>query len=96
MCDAAERADDRRQQVETHCHWLVRPELDWYDQQMRHEEQAGVRAAVAWVDSLSAAELEALQQVRLEDRERPRSARRTGRPRRPGPPSIVTAAPSAR
>jgi hypothetical protein len=69
LCDAAERADDRRQQVQAHCHWLVRPELDCYDQQLRDEEQAGVRAAVAWVDSLSAAELEALQQVRRADRE---------------------------
>ena len=61
-CDIAERADTQRQQIESHCHWLVQDEPDGYDQQLRDEEEAGLRAAMAWVDSLSDADLQALQQ----------------------------------
>ncbi|AWI27340.1 hypothetical protein [Streptomyces tirandamycinicus] len=61
-CDIAERAEERRQQDEAARHWLAEPELDWYDQQLRDEEEAEHRRDVAWVDQLTDDELKALQQ----------------------------------
>ncbi|MFF4205765.1 hypothetical protein ACFYZ8_34515 [Streptomyces sp. NPDC001668] len=42
--------------------WLApEPELDWYDQQLRDEEQAATDSMIAWIDSLTAEEIEDLQ-----------------------------------
>ncbi|ANP52100.1 hypothetical protein J2Z21_009606 [Streptomyces griseochromogenes] len=44
----------------------VKPELDWYDQQLRNEEEAEHRRKVAWINSLTQAELDELErQTRL-------------------------------
>jgi transcriptional regulator with XRE-family HTH domain len=64
---AEEQAEDRRQQEETRRELLYgteaghENELDEYDQRLRDEEQAAFQRQVEWVDSLSADELEALQ-----------------------------------
>ncbi|MDX3364089.1 hypothetical protein ACIBWG_32455 [Streptomyces griseoaurantiacus] len=61
-CAMYEWVEGRRHQDETVRSWLVEPELDWYDQQLRDEEEAEHRRRVAWVDSLTEAELDELQQ----------------------------------
>jgi hypothetical protein len=68
VCELVEEVEDRRQRDAAALHWRIQPELDWYDQQLRDERDAGMRAAIAWVDSLSDTELEALQQADPEDR----------------------------
>ncbi|MFH9009024.1 hypothetical protein ACH4E5_38030 [Streptomyces afghaniensis] len=63
-CEVADRADERRHQDEPVRSWLVEPELDWYDQQLRDEEEAEHRRGTAWSDALTDAELHELQQAR--------------------------------
>lgn len=60
-CAVYEWVEGRRHQDETVRSWLVEPELDWYDQQLRDEEEAEHRRWVAWVDSLTDDELDELQ-----------------------------------
>jgi hypothetical protein len=61
-CEIVERADERRQQDEAARPWLAaEPELDWYDQQLRDEEEAEYQRMTAWVDSLGDDELAKLQ-----------------------------------
>ncbi|MYR70871.1 predicted aconitase subunit 1, partial [Streptomyces sp. OspMP-M45] len=67
-CAVAERAEeerqDRREQDEKKRRFRGLPEkveLDWYEQQLRDEEEAEHRRRVAWVEGLSADELAALQ-----------------------------------
>jgi hypothetical protein len=61
-CAMYEWLEVRRHQDETVRSWLAEPELDWYDQQLRDEEEAEHWRRVAWVDSLTEAELDELQQ----------------------------------
>ncbi|MFJ4790791.1 hypothetical protein [Streptomyces sp. NPDC088794] len=61
-CEYVERADERRQQDEAARPWItVEPEPDWYDQQLRDEEEAEHRRMTAWVDALSDDELAQMQ-----------------------------------
>lgn len=62
VCDIVDRAEERRQDDEGVRSWLVEPELDWYDQQLHDEEDVEHRRMIAWVDSLTDAELDELQQ----------------------------------
>ncbi|MFC8704900.1 helix-turn-helix domain-containing protein [Streptomyces anulatus] len=61
-CAVVELAEERRQRDESARPWLrlTEPELDWYDQQLRDEEEAGfrrrVREAEALLDELDDAE----------------------------------------
>lgn len=60
-CEIVERAEEHRAD-EAARPWLApEPELDWYDQQLRDEEQAATDRMIAWVDSLTAEEIEELQ-----------------------------------
>lgn len=61
-CAVYEWLEGRRQVSEAAMAWRVEPELDWYDQQLRDEEEAEHRRRVAWVDSLTDDELDELQQ----------------------------------
>ncbi|MFG3016121.1 hypothetical protein ACGFZB_37870 [Streptomyces cinerochromogenes] len=65
-CAVFDWAEEQRQREEAALAWRVEPELDWYDQQLRDEEEAEHRRRVAWIDSLTEAELDELQrQTRL-------------------------------
>lgn len=61
-CAMYEWLEERRQQSEAAMAWRVEPELDWYDQQLRDEEEAEHRRRVAWIDSLTDDDLDELQQ----------------------------------
>ncbi|MFF4961428.1 hypothetical protein [Streptomyces sp. NPDC001222] len=52
-CAMYEWVEGRRQDDQAAQSWLVEPELDWYDQQLRDAEEAEHRRRVAWVDSLT-------------------------------------------
>ncbi|MER6125350.1 hypothetical protein ABT173_22495 [Streptomyces sp. NPDC001795] len=61
-CAAVEQAEARRAD-ETARPWLTpAPEPDFYDQQLRAQEQAADDRMTAWIDSLTADEIEQLQQ----------------------------------
>ncbi|MEV3972760.1 hypothetical protein AB0K68_32200 [Streptomyces sp. NPDC050698] len=60
-CTVYEWLEMRRQGNEAALAWRVEPELDWYDQQLRDEKEAGHQRMVAWVGSLTEAELDELQ-----------------------------------
>ncbi|MFF5522501.1 hypothetical protein [Streptomyces coeruleorubidus] len=60
-CAMFDWAEMRRQESEVVRSWLVEPELHWYDQQLRDEEEAEHRRRVAWV-VLTDAELDEPQQ----------------------------------
>ncbi|MEV3896489.1 hypothetical protein [Streptomyces anulatus] len=69
-CDIVERAENERAalhaQEETRRRYrgiAPEPELDWYDQQLRDEEEAKRRQLEVWVDSLSDEELAAQNQA---------------------------------
>ncbi|WP_440581249.1 hypothetical protein [Streptomyces sp. PT19] len=62
VCDMVDRAEGRRQDDERVRSWLVEPELDWYDQQLRDDKEAEYRRMIVWVDSLTDAEVDELQQ----------------------------------
>ncbi|MEW2436010.1 hypothetical protein AB0952_17925 [Streptomyces caniferus] len=65
-CAVFDWAEGRRQGNEAALAWRVEPELDWYDQQLRDEEEAEHRRRVAWIDSLTEAEFDELErQTRL-------------------------------
>ncbi|MET7608245.1 hypothetical protein [Streptomyces avermitilis] len=57
-CAMFDWVEERRQRDEVVRSLFVGPELDWYDQQLRDEEKAEHRRRVAWVDSLTDAELQ--------------------------------------
>ncbi|AXI76106.1 hypothetical protein [Peterkaempfera bronchialis] len=59
-CEIVELADSRRQRDEAARPWLAEPELDWYDQQLRDEEEAEFQRQIAWVDDLTKDELDEL------------------------------------
>ncbi|MFZ4283047.1 hypothetical protein [Streptomyces rhizosphaericola] len=68
-CDIVERAENEREALHAQEEARRRyrgiapePELDWYDQQLRDEEEAKRRRLEMWVDSLSDEELAALNQ----------------------------------
>ncbi|MFH0246426.1 hypothetical protein ACGRHY_29305 [Streptomyces sp. HK10] len=60
-CAIVEEAESRRLQDGAARPWLTEPDLDWYDRQLRDEEEARTERMITWVDSLSAEELQALQ-----------------------------------
>ncbi|MFD5794911.1 hypothetical protein ACFWIO_15455 [Streptomyces diastatochromogenes] len=60
-CAVVEWAEARQQDTETALAWRIEPELDWYDQQLRDEEEAEPRRKVAWIDSLTEAEFDELE-----------------------------------
>ncbi|MEU1667060.1 hypothetical protein ABZ547_26345 [Streptomyces sparsogenes] len=60
-CAMYEWLDERRQRNEAALAWRVEPELDWYDQQLRDEEEAEHRRMIAWIDSLTEAEFDELE-----------------------------------
>ncbi|MEV7907578.1 hypothetical protein [Streptomyces anulatus] len=69
-CDIVERAENQREALHAQEEARRRyrgiepePELDWYDQQLRDEEEAKQRRLEMWVDSLSDEELAALNQT---------------------------------
>ncbi|MFF9795312.1 hypothetical protein [Streptomyces bacillaris] len=69
-CDIVERAENEREALHAQEEARRRyrgiapePELDWYDQQLRDEEEAKQRRLEMWVDSLSDEELAALNQA---------------------------------
>ncbi|MFF0794724.1 hypothetical protein [Streptomyces spiralis] len=65
-CAMADWVEERREPDEAIRSLFAGPELDWYDQQLRDEErdeeEAEHRRMIAWVDSLTEAELDELQQ----------------------------------
>ncbi|WP_346088306.1 hypothetical protein [Streptomyces erythrogriseus] len=62
---AAEQAKERRARDAAGRHWnRAEDEPDWYDEQLRQEEDAEHRRMAAWVDSLTDDELKELQQAR--------------------------------
>lgn len=61
-CAVYEWVEARRQEDEAIRSLFAGPELDWYDQQLRDEKEAEHRRMIAWVDSLTEAELDELQQ----------------------------------
>ncbi|NEE23039.1 hypothetical protein G3M58_93395, partial [Streptomyces sp. SID7499] len=62
-CGVVEEAEARREQDAAVRHWIRdEDELDWYEQQLRDEEEAKQRREEAWVDDLTDDELEELQQ----------------------------------
>lgn len=64
-CEIAERAETRRTQDATVRHWIPADgELDWYEQQLRDEEEAEHQSMAAWVDDLTDDELDQAQQTR--------------------------------
>ncbi|NGO88001.1 hypothetical protein [Streptomyces sp. 196(2019)] len=69
-CDIVERAENEREMLHAQEEARRRyrgiapePELDWYDQQLRNEQEAKQRRLEMWVDSLGAEELAALDQA---------------------------------
>lgn len=61
-CGVVEEAEARREQDAVVRHWIRDDvELDWYERQLRDEEEAEQRRAEAWVDDLTDDELEELQ-----------------------------------
>ncbi|MFF7987933.1 hypothetical protein ACFZDK_54505 [Streptomyces sp. NPDC007901] len=64
-CEIVEEAEYRRERDAAVRHW-IRPEEepDWYEQQVRDEEEAEYQRMVAWVDGLTDDELEELRRVR--------------------------------
>ncbi|MFJ6148942.1 hypothetical protein ACIQH7_35735 [Streptomyces anulatus] len=69
-CDIVERAENQREALHAQEEARRRyrgiepePELDWYDQQLRDEEEAKQRRLEMWIDSLSDEELAALNQT---------------------------------
>ncbi|MBQ0972779.1 hypothetical protein KBZ00_16750 [Streptomyces sp. RK31] len=62
---AVEQVEERRARDAAVRHWIpAEDEPDWYDQQLREEEDAEYRRMAAWVDSLTDDELKELQQAR--------------------------------
>ncbi|MFZ4179404.1 hypothetical protein ACOZCI_34965 [Streptomyces griseoincarnatus] len=62
---AAEQAEEWRARDAAGRHWnRAEDEPDWYDEQLRQEEDAEHRRMAAWVDSLTDDELKELQQAR--------------------------------
>ncbi|MFF4138623.1 hypothetical protein ACFY1B_45965 [Streptomyces mirabilis] len=64
-CDAVEEAEDRRLRDAAARPWLAdedEEELDWYERHLVDEEDAEYRRLAAWVDDLTAEELNELQQ----------------------------------
>ncbi|MER6562753.1 hypothetical protein ABT300_34485 [Streptomyces sp. NPDC001027] len=73
-CEIAEEAEYRRERDAAVRHWVRdEDELNWYDRQLREEEEAEHRRAAAWADDLADDELKELQQ-------RARDAADAGRP----------------
>ncbi|WP_155057601.1 hypothetical protein [Streptomyces blattellae] len=64
-CEIAEEAEARRERDAAVRHWIRdEDELDWYEKQLRDEEEAEHRRTEAWVDDLTDDELQELQQAR--------------------------------
>ncbi|GKQ35682.1 hypothetical protein ALMP_22250 [Streptomyces sp. A012304] len=62
---AVEQVEERRARDAAVRHWIPgEDEPDWYEQQLRQEEDAEHRRMAAWVDSLTDDELKELQQAR--------------------------------
>ncbi|MGW1290726.1 hypothetical protein ACWD4N_46015, partial [Streptomyces sp. NPDC002586] len=61
-CEIVDRAEKRRLADEAARPWLAREsEPDAYDEQLLDEEQAAAKHMIAWVDTLTDDEIEALQ-----------------------------------
>ena len=64
-CEIAEQAEARRERDAAVRHWSRdEDEIDWYERQLRDEEEAEQRRTEAWVDDLTDDELKELQQAR--------------------------------
>jgi hypothetical protein len=64
-CEIAEEAEYRRERDAAVRHWIKdEDELDWYDRQLRDEDEVEHRRMEAWVDDLTDDELKELQQAR--------------------------------
>ncbi|MEU1458371.1 hypothetical protein [Streptomyces avermitilis] len=64
-CGIVEEDETRREQDAVVRHWIRDvDELDWYERQLRDEEEAEQRRAEAWGDDLTDDELEELQRAR--------------------------------
>ncbi|WP_143666516.1 hypothetical protein [Streptomyces reticuliscabiei] len=64
-CEIAEEAEARRERDAAVRHWIRdEDELDWYERQLRDEEEVEHRRMAAWVDDLTDDELKELQRAR--------------------------------
>ncbi|WP_324790412.1 hypothetical protein [Streptomyces sp. H51] len=64
-CGVVEEAEARREQDAAVRHWIRDgDDLDWYERQLRDEEEAEQQRAEAWVDDLTDDVLEELQRAR--------------------------------
>ncbi|WP_030382652.1 MULTISPECIES: hypothetical protein [unclassified Streptomyces] len=64
-CGVVEEVESRREQDAVVRHWIPDEEdLDWYERQLRDEEEAEQQQAEAWVDGLTDDELEELLRAR--------------------------------
>lgn len=64
-CGVVEEAEARCEQDAAVRRWIRDgDELDWYERQLRDEEEAQQRRTEAWLDDLTDDELEELQQAR--------------------------------